>query len=477
MRERLCYLALVLVPLIVYSSALLNEYGTPADFLHLETPGHARVVADHAGEGILNGALLDISFGMAERVSDLRSVRALGLLLLVFCGLALWQVLERAGWFEYDAAAVALGVVLLPTAQLAAGWATLWPGVLSALLALAGFAAAESELEQGGGRRFVAMLGGVLLYLSSAMCYFPGVAMALVPLTALALTRAPRVWPETRKWFARHAGLLLAGVLAAWLIERAMREGAGLTDGGSLAQRLIDLVALALPLALAPFLGASSLPTRILCTLLGIATVAGLAFIIRRRAATDVRLGQIWRLTLGGSVLIFAFVILMTPAWRFSYRSVWPLAGVVLVALLAGLRALGDRPGGRPLWQNGAMAGVVAVGAFIAFGQLHKGVVAPFATEWHGLANAALRANIAGDTTVQVLVPPEALKSGAMQNAAFDARVAGHADAALRAVAAAVHERFSAGLPKGVKLHFETRSADAPPAPGAVVFDLTKAAR
>jgi hypothetical protein len=477
MRERLCYLALVLVPLIVYSSALLTEYGTPADYLHFESPGHERVVADHAGEGILNGALLEISFGLVGQVGDLRWVRALGILLLIFCGLALWQVLERAGWFEYDAAAVALGVVLLPTAQLAAGWATLWPGVLSALLSLAGFAAAESELEQGGGKRFIAMLGGVLLYLASAMCYFPGVIMALVPLTALSLTRPLRALADTQKWFARHAGLLIAGVLAAWFIERAMRAGAGLTDGSSLAQRLIDLVTLAIPLALAPFLAATSVPMRVLCTVLALATVVGLVFIIRKRTAADARHGLIWKLTLGGAVLIFCAVILMTPAWRFSYRSTWPLAGVVLVALFAGLRSLGEKQGGRPVWQHGVLAGVLAAGAFIAFGQVHKAVVDPLATEWHSLSSAALRASFSGDSKVQVIVAADATKGGAAQNAAFDSRVAGHSDSALHAAVAAVHERYSAGLPKGVKLHFETLGAGTSPAPGATVFDLTKVSR
>lgn len=477
MRDRLCYLALVLLPLIVYSSALLHEFGTPGDFLHLETPGHPRVVADHAGEGILNGALLEISYGFVGQAGDLRYVRALCLLLLIFCGVALWQTLERAGWSEYDAAAAALGVMFLPAAQLAATWATLWPGVLSALLSLAGFAAVESELEQGGGRRFIAMLGGVLLYLSAALCYFPGVVMALVPLAAAALTRLPRMWPGTRKWFARHAGLLVAGVLVAWFIERAMREGAGLSDGSSLAQRLIDLVTLALPLALSPFLAATSLPTRVLCTVLALASAAALVFVIRRRAAIDARHGQIWRLTLGGTVLIFSLVLLLTPSWRFSYRSVWPLAGVVLIALLSGLRAMSEREGGRPFWHHGAMAGVAVAGALVAFGQVHRDMVVPLAAEWHGLGNAVLRANFSGESRVQVVVGSAALRAGAAPNAAFERRLADHAGAARQAVAAAVHSRYSAGLPKSVKLQFEALPAGATPAPGALVFDLTKPAR
>lgn len=178
MRQRLCYLALLLVPLILHGPLVVAEYGTPADFVQL---GAGNGGADGQVTGILSNALVDISYHWVGGVQAISLVRGLGLLLVVFCGLALWQILERGGWSEIDALALTLGVVALPSVSVLVGWSTAWPALLAALLSLAGFAAAESELEMGGTQRAVGLIGGGLLYLAAAMCDFPNAFFGLVP--------------------------------------------------------------------------------------------------------------------------------------------------------------------------------------------------------------------------------------------------------------------------------------------------------
>jgi hypothetical protein len=362
--------------------------------------------------------------------------------------------------------------VLLPSAQLAAGWGTSWPATLAALLSLAGFAAMESELEQGGRRLAVAMLGGVLLYFGAAMCYFPGALMALVPITAIGLVRPPRLWTETRKWFFSHLGLLLAALFAAWLLERKFLSEAGVADAGTFTQRVVELVTHGLPLAGAPFIAATSGPLHILCAVMALVVAGGIFLAVRQRSREEPRLARAWQLILGGVVVTFCLAALLSPGWRSSYRSLWPLAGVAVVALVAAVRGLSEQTGSRPIWHHAAMGGIVLVGALAAFGQVHGLIVDPLTAEWNALRSAVLRASFPADAKVR-LVRAETEETRAAAEAHFDARVAESTTAAVQMFHSAIRVRYPSGLPKGQRYDVQVAPAGAAPAPGAVVFDLT----
>lgn len=468
MRTRLSYLAVIVIPLLVYGTVLLSEYGTPADLLHLG-PAKERVTSDQAADGILQSTMLDLSFGVAHDVADLRIVRGLGVMLLILCGVALWQVLSRGGWTELDAAAAAVCVVLLPTAQLAAAWATAWPGTLAALLSLAGFAAVESELERGGGGRVIAVFGGLMLYVGAAMCYFPSVLMALVPLTGVALARLPRIWAETRRWFWGHAAVLAAAVGLSWVIERSLQRGAGVAAASSLSERAVDLVAFALPAAWAPFVAADSSLLRVLVPVLAVATLTGLIFGVRALSALDPMHRQLWRLVMPVAVVFFAVVMLISPGSSGSYRALWPMAGVAVIGVLALVRGLSERAGQRAAWHHAAMAGIVALGAVAALGQVRGKLVEPLAEEWRAVDLAVTRAKFTPATQVQLVVPSTEVDSR-VPPAQFGARVAAYPAAAREAFEAAMRDRFPSGLPKGVKVHLDVRQQGQPTDPGALVI-------
>lgn len=472
MRTRLSCLAIVLVPLAVYATALLTDFGTPADFVFLDGAAGARTGSIHTTDGILNGALLDISYGFVHGVAELAYLRALSLLLLVLCGLALWQVLERSGWSELDAAAVSVCVLLLPTAQLAAGWASAWPVILAALLSIAGFAAVESELEVGGRRRLVAMLGGLLFYLAAAACYLPSGLMALVPLTGVGLARLPRLWPETRRWFLTHTALLVAGLAGAWGVERWMRHGAGLQEMSSLPQRFFDVVTYALPLSFAPFVAAGSPWSRAACTLAAFALLFALWRLIRRLDRVDPRVADLWRFLLPATVTLFAVMLLLLPGNASSYLAFWPMAGVAIVALLAAVRVLTTQPGGRPIWHHAVMGAVVACGAVAAFSQVQAAIVSPLAAQWSLVRETVQRTPFGSETRFEAVIAANGVSSP-MPTGGFRPTLTQHKPAARGAVEAAIRERFPTGLPKG-----KGRTISATPpgsgAPlGAVVIDLT----
>lgn len=468
MRARLCYLALVLIPLVAYWPTMVTEYGTPEDFIRLQLGVDTPFAAQH---GILHGALVEISFLLVSSVAQLVVIRALALVLVILTGIALWQMLERGGWSELDAAAIAAGVVLLPAAQLLVGWGAAWPAALAALLSLAGFAAAESELEQGGAKRFIAMFGGVLLYFAAAMCNLATATFALVPLAALGLVRPMRQVEETKRWFVRHAALLTAGIAVAWALERWMLADAGVDDRTTFLHRIADLFLYALPEGGALFFAATAPWQRGLAAAITLGVVFGVVQLVRRQAAADARVRGRWLLLFPGAIGLFALVVLLLPHWRGSYLNFWSLSGLALVALMGAWRGTGEQTARRKWWYFAAPAGGLVLGLFIAGGQTHQHLAVPLGREWGELRTQVLRANFAGELTVGLKVAADASRSDGVPEAGFTARMSQHASAAEYFFQTALRERFSSGLPKGVKVAATT--APEKVAQAKLVFDLT----
>ncbi|MGH6630670.1 MAG: hypothetical protein ACREB3_13145, partial [Burkholderiales bacterium] len=120
----------MVTPLLTYWSAIFSTYGIRDDYAHIrvarEEPGELIESASARGR-VLNGALLDTSFAKIDTVDELVWLKLGGLGLLLLAGLATWRQLDNAGWQEVDAAAVGLGVILLPAAQVIVSWAIMWP--------------------------------------------------------------------------------------------------------------------------------------------------------------------------------------------------------------------------------------------------------------------------------------------------------------------------------------------------------------
>src|SRR5258708_1449890 len=194
-RTRICLYVLILAPLAVYWQTVFEDFGFRDDYSHLrearEEPG--KIVKFTASHGRpLYGALLETSFILTDEVAHLPLLRMVTVLLLAVLALALWRQLYQSGWTEVEAAGIGLGVALLPAAQVTAGWAVTWPHVLALVLSVAGFSAIETELERGGLKRFVALVGGCFIYALATLIYQSNALFAIVPLAAVLLVRGGR---------------------------------------------------------------------------------------------------------------------------------------------------------------------------------------------------------------------------------------------------------------------------------------------
>jgi hypothetical protein len=316
------------------------------------------------------------------------------------------------------------------------------------------------------------MAGGLLLYLAAALCFFPALAMGLVPLTGVALARPARLWPDTRKWFLTHIGLFLAAVVVASSVEYLMFRGAGLADTTPIHLRVLGLLTHALPLGLTPFLATPTLVWHLVAAVVALGVVVALGQAARWQERTEPRLGAVWRLVLPVVGACFCLVAVLAPSWRPGPATLWPAAGLSTVALLAALRAWTERPGGRPLWHHLAFGGAAGVGAVLAFGQVPSLVTVPFGEDWQDLRTTVLRANLPAQAVVQVRIPASAAPADAPVFAEFGGAVAAHEGAVRNFVHAALRERFPSGLPKGQSYRVEILRGDAPSAPGATVLVL-----
>lgn len=138
-----------------------------------------------------------------------------------------------------------------------------------------------------------------------------------------------------------------------------------------------------------------------------------------------------------------------------------------MVAALALVRGLTERPGQRPFWHYAAMAGIVALGVVAASGQVYALVVRPLAAEWHALEQTALRVKSTGPTAVRL-----ALVRGddvASRGASFGAEIGSDGATAKAAFAAALRDRFPSEMPKSASVDVQVLPPNEPAPTGAVL--------
>lgn len=229
MRSRLIYLTLLLLPLAVYGPVVQTEYAKLGDYGQIRSAQSViESASTTAGSTLVYRALLESSFAIVHDVPMLAGIRLASVLLLGVLAILIWRQLDSSGWPELDGAAVGLLIVLLPSAQICAGWAQCWPRVLGLLFAIAGFAAVETELEAGGLKRVVAMFGGVLIYLVAAMIHPPILMFAMVPMAAVLLFKLRKTGQPLRKnvnWLLLHLLVLTVGTAAGRVLDHMAGGG------------------------------------------------------------------------------------------------------------------------------------------------------------------------------------------------------------------------------------------------------------
>lgn len=486
MRTRICYWLLVIVPFLVYAPTVFHTYGMRDDYAHMrearEEPG--KLVHFTASQGRpLYGAMLETTYEHMDSVDDLSWLRLTSVVLLIGLGIILWKQLDAAGWPEIDAAALGLGVTLLPATQMSAAWAIGWPWALSLILAVAGFSAVETELEKGGLKRVVGVVGGVFIYVLASLIYPSSTLFAVVPLAASALTKERRSKQELLRWGLLHVGVLLASLFVAYLLLRGL-FAAGIFNESTRMQvetnpftKLFWFLWQPLPNALALFTLRDDFHTgEFLFWPVAAGTVALITWVVRSdKVKNDETARLAWTLCLGVLPWAAHAISLIAAEHATGYRTLAALSGLVLTVVIVCLRRLPLDKEIEPWAHYGGLAALLLLLAFSAWHNTTTLIARPQGREWKLVTDALTQTRFKPQTKIYLIdATPEDRSTDRMHGDEFGSLTSQGDWAPAEIFKAAMHEHFPKGLPNGHTVAFAHGPKQ--PAEGAydVVIDMRK---
>ena len=480
MRTRICLYILLLAPLAVYWQTVFHEYGLRNDYTALresrEEP--SKLVRTSASRGRpLYGAMLETSFAVTNEVENLQWLRLTSVLLLTLLGLVFWRQLFQSGWNEIEAAGIGLGVVLLPSSQVIVGTASAWPQALTLLLALAGFSAIETEIERGGMKRVVALLGGCMIYTAAGLIYQANVLFALVVVFAVLLVRTGREPLNDRWWSAFHIAAVAAGLgLSHLIISLLFSNGLFQPATEALNTSVVSFLRYPLPNALSlyalnddHFTGAwiyFGLALGVIATL-----VMGYKKVIAHEDEMIRRRGLYAIIAL---VALTVGVCVVASDRIATYRVLFGLAGLVLVLMVYSLRTLIVAK--KTLLKH--YAGLVVICIVIGFLAHHNAytlLAEPQNAEWEMMRGAVLRADFAKPVRVHIILPtPDDRSTERIYGDEFGSLSSDAENIAKDMFHAAVRTRFPEKLPKGGKSIITTSTTEPQTGTYDLLIDMRK---
>ncbi len=474
MRTRICLYILLLAPLAVYWQTVFHEYGMRSDYTALresrEEPG--RLVRSSASRGRpLYGAMLETSFAVSNEVENLQWLRLTSVLLLTLLGLVFWRQLFQSGWNEIEAAGIGLGVVLLPSAQVVVGSAAAWPQALTLLLALAGFSAIETEIERGGMKRVVALLGGCMIYTAAGLIYQANVLFSLVVVLAVLLVRTGREPLADRWWTAFHLAAVVAGLgLSQLIIHTLFSNGLFQPANEVLNSTAVDFLRYPLPNALSLYaLNDDNNVGAVFYWGLLLAVVVALVLGYKKIAAHEDAMVRRRALYAAIALVVVTGAVCYVASDRIAtYRVLFPLAGLVLVLMVYTLRALFVAKK-LQLGHYAGLAVICVVIGFLAHRNTFLLLAEPQSNEWEMMRGAVLRADFTKQVRVHIILAGDNDRSTERIYGDEFGSVSSESDGIAKDMFhAAVRTRFPDKLPKGGKATVTTSTTE----PSRDTYDL-----
>jgi hypothetical protein len=395
----------VFVPLVVFGPSQLLEFGLRDDYSILrevhEEPG--KVLALCASQArLIYGFLLEASFSRVDGVGALAMGRLLAAVLIGLAGAIIARTLIRR--FQWGAAeAIALGalVTLLPAPQVISSWATCWPHALAAVLGVSAFALAERARTREG-RLWVCLLAALVVMIAGILTYQSNVLLYAVPLVAGWLrAEGRRGWG----WLSAHLGLIAVALGSSFALSVLLIPALGfkLSNRVAIDWDILGKLGWFAANPLREALGLYVLRDNVGRTepwysIAQLITAAAVASALVSWTAV----GATMRRTAGYlAILCVAYAVSFVAVERWaSYRTLWPLTGVLLVATCLGAQRciewvsiqLDESSSSiRVLYVRFVAAAAVAVVAFSAGWNVRQLIAQPQAQEW-----ARMR-DIAGD--------------------------------------------------------------------------------
>jgi hypothetical protein len=352
------------------------------------------------------------------------------------------------------------------------------------LCAIAGFAAVEEALRASGTRRAAFWSAGFAAYLLAALTYQGGVMFAVVPLAAVALCRDAGDVRARLRWLAAHLATPFAAVavaLAAMTIAFALGivpSSGAIAFEIRVADKALWFVEQPLVNALGLFAIRDRFATPAVFWLAPAATAALIAagLLWGRRPAKAVDRVS-WLACLVALPFVAHAANLAAAGIANGYRSLFPLAGLVVVLAVSALRRL--RATGRI--GSGAHAAVLvtaAGGAALLAGFHARVLIAePQSREWAIVRDGVREIRFEGPTSIFIVRPRIEERSTRRIFADEFGSLSSNSDWATESMfRAALHERFPNGLPAGTTYALGL-GLDAPgPGPYDAVIDMRKLA-
>src|ERR1700722_18474521 len=349
---------LFLVPLVAYWPSTFHDYGLRDDYsnlreAHEEVGKVVKFCASHARP--IYGWLLQATYGQTSSVQNLQWMRFIATLLLGAISLVCFKGLRACVWSINPSLCFAVLLVLVPSAQVIAGWAVGWPYVATALLAVGGFFTVEGALilglRAGFGRALSQWAVALGLMLVSALIYQPSALFYLVPLAGALIVQRQRTLKQSARWAGIHLGFVAGTLGLAYLAMSVLYAAHVFVKSGRIAfeshwgDKIAWFLGEPLPNALSLFvLNDNNHRDHALyfgcAALVGAILVAGACLEWRRHGRVR---GIVWLSGLLG-LPVFAFAVSMLASERYAtYRTILAMTGVLLCFLVASVSALTER--------------------------------------------------------------------------------------------------------------------------------------
>jgi len=411
---------LLVFPTCLYWNTTWMEYGLRDDYSVTrearEEPGkEIRFCGSQARP--IYGWLLQTTFKHIDHIRDLSWSRLGGSICLGFMAAGVCLVLVLLySWSLTTAACVGAMFALVPSAQMVAGWSILWPYAYSALLSMAAFVAAENGFRQpptARGKQFVLCILAMVLVVASAWTFQPNGLFYLVFIAVKAVRRGELVQQAPRFRLIQHLFLLGWAMLMAYALIRLAFALELLPISKRVAfehdyfGKFVWFVKNPLPNALAllvlnDFQGRTSPWYQLMVGAVAVLLMVGGIQVTRRRGWRE---GLVW--FAGIAVLgtgAYGINLMVSERWA-SYRTIYPLVGVVLIYVAASVEVLGETINVIKRFRVGLGLAVVVAAAFFARWQAYELIAVPQNKELRLVEQESRKLDLTRDQRVYIITP------------------------------------------------------------------------
>ncbi len=415
---------LFIFPTCVYWNTIWMDFGLRDDYgvvreARAEPDAIVRFCGSHARP--VFGWLLKTSFKSIDHIKDVSWARLASAVMLGLTSVSVFSILVVFyRWPPLKSACVGALLVLVPSGQVIASWGILWPYNVASLLSLGAFVLAEIAFRKRANERSLQLglvvLAGLLMiasawtYQSCSLFYMVFVAVAVV-------RRGEWTLQGTRLRLIQHLVFLAASLLVAYVLIRAAFAADLLPMSKRIAfemdpvGKLVWFSKNVLPNALSLLVlndlqGRTAAVHGLMASLVGVMIIGG-------GIATGWRRG--WR---EGLVWFVGFIVLVLGAYAinlvaserwFSYRTIYPLTGVIIVFLAASIAMIGELMPALKRIRYVLGVAVVMVAAYLARTQAYDLIAVPQNKEYRLVEQEFKKLDLARDQRVFVITPTPAM--------------------------------------------------------------------